>query len=165
MNLERKTLFITMSEDEQQLFYERFDAAKPEIEEFYGLAITESEDVNALGYPPGGEYRGHCDNCIPVFNDKGEMERFELNMPHRCLTSILFLTDGVEEILGKNQCVGGNLMLNRFVDAAGDRFLIEPRKGVLISFPSNPHYQHRVYPVYEGFRVTLVDWHSAQPRE
>jgi SM-20-related protein len=158
---ERKTVYLHIGEDENAFFSEVFDSVKDEIEAFYKLRITASEDVNALGYPPGGEYRAHCDNCAPVFDSNGRMTGFDHNMPDRALTTILFLTDSVDEITTENQCIGGNIALNRMRNDDGDPFLIEPKKGLLITFPSNPYYQHQVYPVYEGFRVSMVNWHSA----
>ncbi len=162
LKAERKTLSLRLTEDDEALFYKKIDEEKQEIEKYFGLRITASEAVNALGYPPGGEYRAHCDNCMPLFNSSGNMTGFEHNMPGRVLSTILFLTDGVDEISGENQCVGGNLMFNRFLDRGGEPLLIEPKKGLFIAFPSNPYYQHQVFTVYEGFRVSLVDWHNAE---
>jgi len=162
LSMKRKTFNLEMSDKEQHLFYEIFDGLKKEIERFYGINIISSEGVGALGYPIGGEYRAHNDNCNPVFSDSGEMTHFDFTMPDRTVSTVLFLTDSVEEIDDENQCIGGNLLFKRFINTEGERLLIEPKKGCLIAFPSNPYYQHQVCPVYEGFRISWVDWHKAR---
>ncbi len=161
LDQERKTLIMEESPAEQALFYHTLDAEKSNIAHFFGMEITSSEPMNVLGYPVGGEYRAHCDNCAPILKDD-ELVGFDLNHPRRVLSSILFLTDSVSEITGENQCIGGNIALNMLVDTQGDPLLIEPMKGLFIVFPSNPYYHHQVYPVYEGFRISLVDWHNAR---
>lgn len=159
---ERKTLQLLPTREEQADYYQKSEARKDAIGKFFRLRITGSEGISVPGYPPGGKYLAHCNNCIPIIDESGGMVRFDHNKPDRILTSILFLAESAEEITGVNQCIGGNIILGRFVDDSGNRLLIEPRKVLLIVFPSNPYYQHRVFPIHNGFHVTFVDWHSAE---
>ena len=159
----RITRQYELSTEEKELFSHVFEREKPSVERFFSRRILQGEGFHGLGYPPGGHYIKHADNCFPVRDSEGNLIRFECNRPKRQISAVLFLTESVTEITGPNQCFGGNISFPHIVNIQGEPLIVEPRKGMLLMFPSNPYFIHQVHEVYDGFRLSIVNWYDALP--
>jgi SM-20-related protein len=160
----RNTEKLILTPAHATAYAKAFARLKPEIEHFFGVRLTGNDGVQVLGYPPGGHYRMHADNCAVVPHPDGRNFHWVGDMSHRLISSILFLTESVEAINGPNECTGGEVTFNYLLDERNKPFRIRPRKGLFLAFPSNPYFTHQVHPVKEGYRVTLVDWYSGEMR-
>jgi len=155
----RDTELLVLTPDHLPLYVKAFLKIRPEIENFFGVRLIGSDGVQALGYPPGGRYGPHADNCSVIVDQTGRFVGWEGSMKHRLISIILYLTDSVDRLTGHpNECTGGELTFTYLVDEKNRPYRVRPQKGLLISFPSNPYFTHQVHPVKEGYRVSLVDW-------
>ena len=105
-----------------------------------GALYVESVFLTML--PPGGHHPAHADN-----------ERYNGNQwvpnhtPHRDYSAIVYLN---------SDFVGGELW---FEDLA---FCIRPVEGLLIAFPSDHRFVHRVDPVTAGRRYSVPLWFTKE---
>jgi predicted 2-oxoglutarate/Fe(II)-dependent dioxygenase YbiX len=162
----RKAFSFELTGEAKRLYTEALASVRPEVEAFFGAALGDSAGAHGLGYTPGCKYDLHADNCDPEFDASGALQGFRHVMPERHISSLLFLTDSVEELNGDYQHVGGNLSFRFLLDEQGEMLLIEPRQGLFVAFPSDPVFSHEVHEVYEvstGFRLAIVDWHACEP--
>lgn len=158
----RKTAYFELFGWSQNKYEQAFKGIKEGIASFFNAEITGSHGAHGLGYYPECYYHLHADNCNPVYDGEGQVLRFEHSMPKRQISTILFLTDSVPEITSANQCIGGNVSFNYLRDEDDEMLLVEPKKGLLVAFPSNPVFAHQVHEVFDGYRLTIVDWHAAR---
>ena len=108
----------------------------------YQCEFKSYEQVQFLGYPVGGHYKGHND---------GEHFNYETRQWEACMdrdVSFLFYLN--------DQYGGGEL---EFYDLG---LTIKPKKGMMIAFPSYKEFAHMVHPVTWGHRYTLVSWVATQ---
>jgi predicted 2-oxoglutarate/Fe(II)-dependent dioxygenase YbiX len=157
----RKSKQYILPQEDKKQYDQAFLRTKPKIEAFFSATIKSSEVAHGLGYKVGDRYAKHSDNCEPVLDANGSILRFKYSMPHRQISTVLFLTDSVMDITGAYQCIGGNLSFPFIRDQHNEMLIVEPRIGLFVAFPSNPIFTHEVHEVFEGFRMTIVDWHSA----
>ena len=108
----------------------------------YHCEFKSYEQVQFLGYPVGGHYKGHNDG--EHFNY--ETRQWEACMP-RDVSFLFYLND---------QYGGGEL---EFYDLG---LTIKPKKGMMIAFPSYKDFAHKVHPVTWGHRYSLVSWVATQ---
>ncbi|HFD79565.1 MAG TPA: hypothetical protein ENK05_04095 [Gammaproteobacteria bacterium] len=159
----RKTDFLLPSPEFRSLYVDRSQRIKPEVEEFFGMRLVETGETQTYGYPVSGHYLLHADDSVRQYDADGNLTHWKPSNPKRKITCLLFLTDSVMEISGPNQCVGGNLSFDFLLDEEGNPFIVEPRKGTYICFPSNPYFSHRVHEIYEGYRVVITNWYTSVP--
>lgn len=157
----RKSKQYLLPQDDKKTYEQAFLRVKPKIEDFFNATILSSEIAHGLGYKVGDRYDKHSDNCEPILDASGRILRFEYSIPNRQISTLLFLTDSVMDITGKLQCIGGNLSFPFIRDQQNEILIVEPRIGLFVAFPSNPIFVHEVHEVFEGFRMVIVDWHSA----
>jgi len=157
----RKVQLYKLCGPSKFLYEWAYEDVKPDIEKYFNAKIGDSEGATGMGYQVGDFYINHSDNSLPVVNGNGQTTHFSYESRNRQLSSILFLTDGVDEITSGNQCIGGNLTFGYIFDDNEQPLLIEPKRGRFVVFPSNPIYSHQVNEVYAGFRMTIVNWYSA----
>jgi len=157
----RDTQYFKMNVNDKSFYKKALEKMKPQIETFFDLKLSNSEGLQTLGYKTGGHYKLHADNCYPHFKDQ-KFSHWELTKPYRKITTILFLTEAVLEVEKIGQHIGGNLSFDYLQNEDAEPFLLEPKKGMFLAFPSNPYFSHTVYGVLEGFRVSLVEWHDAE---
>ena len=108
----------------------------------YQCEFKSYEQVQFLGYPVGGHYKGHND---------GEHFNYETRQWEACMdrdVSFLFYLN--------DQYGGGEL---EFYDLG---LTIKTKKGMMIAFPSYKEFAHMVHPVTWGHRYTLVSWVETQ---
>jgi predicted 2-oxoglutarate/Fe(II)-dependent dioxygenase YbiX len=157
----RHTEFLPGNRDILDIYLKALAPALKEAEDFFGVTLGRSDGVQALGYPPGGHYELHADNCAPEFDKRRKLKRWICNMPHRVISTVLSLTESSPNPdEARNQCSGGELTFPCLLDAKNRPLTIVPRKGLFVAFPSTPYFLHKVKPVKRGYRVTLVDWYG-----
>jgi predicted 2-oxoglutarate/Fe(II)-dependent dioxygenase YbiX len=158
----RNSLNYQLPVDVETAYRDSFNKVKRQIEDYFGVTLGQSSGSHALGYGPGGLYGLHADNCDPVFDSQGGIRSFAYKRSERQISTLLYLTDSVDEINARNQCIGGNLSFPFLRDENDEPLLVEPERGLFLAFPSHPVFAHEVHEVYEGFRMTIVDWYSAE---
>lgn len=157
---QRKTKYLYMTPAQWALYDARMAELQPEIEAFFNLSLRHNGERSALGYGPGDHFVLHADNATVETDDQGRFLRWKPVDTTRAISTILYLTDSVLEITAGNECIGGNLSFPFLQGTDGEPFLIEPRKGLFIAFPSNPVFSHWVHEVHEGYRVSIVSWYD-----
>ena len=146
----------------RKIYKKALKKARPEIEKFFSVRLSKDMRAHGLYYRPGGKYNLYCDNCIPVLDSYNQITGFKLVDPDRQFSSLIYLSEYVEQYPGPNPFTGGTLSFSFLFDKGGEMLVIKPRKGLFVSFPSNPIFSHQAHPVTAGFRVAIVDWHSAE---
>ena len=119
---------------------QRLDAARDEVERFFGLTLTSREGANFLRYQKGGFYQPHV--------DRAESESWP-DAARRRVALVVFL-NGSSAAPGPDEFSGGELCL---IEARVD---VVPREGLLVAFDAG--MLHEVAPVAEGTRDVIVDW-------
>jgi SM-20-related protein len=156
----RNTDFLRPGYHFQAMYVTALRELMPRIEVFFGMKLVETTETQAYGYPPGGHYVMHADNCVQERDAEGRLVRWRADRLYRTISGLCYLTDSVDEISGYNQCIGGKLIYPFLLDENGQPFEIVPRKGMFVAFPSNPYFAHQVMPVTAGYRVVIVSWYS-----
>ncbi len=161
----RKAFNFTLGGRAKEIYATAFQRSRPQIEKFFSTQFKDSVGAHGLGYSPGCKYDVHADNCDAVVDAAGQLQEFKLVNERRQLSSILFLTESVDEFTSANQHVGGNLSFRFIHDNDDDMLLVEPKPGLFVAFPSSPifcHEVHEVYDVSSDFRITIVDWYDCE---
>jgi predicted 2-oxoglutarate/Fe(II)-dependent dioxygenase YbiX len=130
----RRAFDVEIADDVINEVQRAIDAIRPEVAQFFGIALSGDEGPGFLRYLTGGFYRCHRDAARECD------ERF----PRR-ISVVLFLTTAGE------QCEGGALRIYQ-----PEAFDIAPKAGLLVAFPSD--VPHEVLPVTAGVRDVVVDW-------
>jgi hypothetical protein len=95
----------------------------------------------ALG--AGGFHSRHADNCRQ--NEQGDW--VANHTPQRDVSAIYYLNEEFE---------GGEIVFDR------KQLVVEPRRGLLLAFPSDNAHLHEVLPVRSGVRYTMPIWFTKQ---
>jgi predicted 2-oxoglutarate/Fe(II)-dependent dioxygenase YbiX len=139
----RRTLHIEIDDLVRDALEERLDAARPQLEAFFGIPLGVREGPSVLRYTAGGFYRRHC--------DQGRVSGWP-GAARRCVAVVLFLTSSRAEA-PDGTFDGGALRLFDGDEAGCD---VRARAGTLVAFPAT--LPHEVTRVTEGVRDTAVDW-------
>ena len=129
----RRAFEVDVAEDIIDEVERAIDAVRPQVAQFFGVALSHDEGPGFLRYPRGGFYRAHRD-VVPGSDELA-----------RRISIVVFLTSAGEG------CEGGSLRLY-----SGEQVDIPPRAGMLVAFPSD--VPHEVLPVTAGTRDAVVDW-------
>jgi predicted 2-oxoglutarate/Fe(II)-dependent dioxygenase YbiX len=97
--------------------------------------------IAALG--SGGHHSRHADNCRQ--NEKGDW--VPNHTPQREASAIYYLNETFD---------GGEIVFDR------ERLTVQPRRGLLLAFPSDGDHVHEVLPVRSGVRYTMPIWFTTQ---
>jgi len=157
----RKTDIHTLNEQHRTLYESRFSQKRAEIEQFFALSLSNSTNVQVLGYEQGGFYLKHSDDSSELRNSQGVTIGFKVVAPERKLTSVLFATSYMADSSDNSHFSGGELLFNYLYDEEGNTITVRPEAGDMVVFLSNPYFSHEVLPVQSGFRLSLVQWHNA----
>jgi hypothetical protein len=109
------------------------DVLKNYGQEYLDFGLNGINDMQILKYPEGGFYTWHTDHA-------------GIKIP-RTMSIVSFLNNDYE---------GGELAF-RNPDGT-EEYLIEPKVGRVVVFPSNFMFPHTVVPVRKGTRYTIVAW-------
>ena len=140
----RRTLHIEIDVHVRDALEQRLDAARTQLEAFFGIPLGAREGPSVLRYTAGGFYRRHC--------DRGRVQGWPA-AARRCIATVLFLTSSRTEA-PDGTFAGGALRL--FDDDGSDSRDVLARAGTLVAFPAT--LPHEVTLVTEGVRDTAVDW-------
>jgi len=157
----RKTDIHTLRSGHRAMYESRFAAVRQEIETFFSLSLSESTDVQVLGYERGSFYVKHSDDSSELRDREGKTVGFVPVAPGRKLTTVLFTTSYTPHPTDSDHFSGGELLFNYLCDASGNTITLRPEAGDMVVFLSNPYFSHEVLPVEEGYRLSLVQWHNA----
>lgn len=160
-NAIRKTDIHTLSSEHRTIYESRFAAVRQEIENFFSLSLTESTDVQVLGYESGSFYVKHSDDSSELRDREGDTVGFVPVAPERKVTTVLFTSSYTPHPTDSDHFSGGELLFNYLCDESGNTITLRPEAGDMVVFLSNPYFSHEVLPVKEGFRLSLVQWHNA----
>jgi hypothetical protein len=107
------------------------------------LLYPETVILAAIG--AGGHHSRHADNCRQ--NEHGDW--VANHTPQRDMSAIFYLNDEFD---------GGEIVFDRA------QLVVEPRRGLLLAFPSDADHVHEVLPVRSGVRYTMAIWFTKQQR-
>ena len=93
----------------------------------------------------GGHHGRHADNCRQ--NEPGDW--VANHTPQRDVSAIYYLNDEFE---------GGEIVFEL------QQLVVEPRRGLLLAFPSDADHVHEILPVRNGVRYTMAIWFTKQQR-
>jgi predicted 2-oxoglutarate/Fe(II)-dependent dioxygenase YbiX len=111
------------------------------VEPFFGGQVEWWERPRLLRYVPGDRYGLHADADRRVdLGERGTIWRRHLD---RDVSFILYVNDAF---------TGGKLHF------PAQNLKIEPKKGLLVAFPSSAAYLHEAEPTESGVRFALVSW-------
>jgi predicted 2-oxoglutarate/Fe(II)-dependent dioxygenase YbiX len=130
----RRAFDVDVDPDTIEEVQRDIDVVRPQVAQFFGIALSGEEGPGFLRYEHGGFYRRHCDIAADL-ND---------SFPRR-ISIVVFLTSA------GCGCEGGSLRLY-----TPETLDIAPRAGMLVAFPSD--IPHEVLPVTSGVRDAIVDW-------
>jgi 2OG-Fe(II) oxygenase superfamily len=99
--------------------------------------------LTAMG--PGGHHGRHADNCRQ--NEHGDW--VANHTPQRDVSAIYYLNEAFE---------GGEIVFEL------QQLVVEPRRGLLLAFPSDADHVHEILPVRSGVRYTMAIWFTKQQR-
>jgi len=157
----RKTDIHSLSSEHRNIYDSRYAAVKAQIEEFFALSLSNSTDVQVLGYESGSFYLRHSDDSSELRDASGNTVGFRTVAPERKLTTVLFTTSYTPNPTDIDHFSGGELLFNYLCDEHGNTITLRPEAGDMVVFLSNPYFSHEVFPVQKGFRLSLVQWHNA----
>jgi SM-20-related protein len=146
----RRTKHATVPDATEELVKERLLAVKPEIEEHYGLSLTNLQPLQFLVYSEGGFFRRHV--------DRGPDAKDATFSKERRVSVVLFL-NGESEMPSPDSYGGGELTFYGLLEDERAKDLGLPltaEPGLLITFPSE--MVHEVTPVTHGERYTVAAW-------
>lgn len=109
---------------------------------FFETDLDTIEQPSVLKYLPGGRYNAHSDSEYWSDHDHQWIRSLE-----RDYSILLYLNDGFE---------GGGLFFPNF------NFRLEPKRGMLVAFPSDHRYLHAAEPLLSGIRFAVVSWAKAK---
>ena len=157
----RKTNIYKLDRFYQEYYDQQFLHYQPMIESYFNIALTLSTQVQVLEYKKGFFYIKHADDSSEMIDPEGKTVGFKVVAPERKLSTVLFATSHVSQVIDPETTFeGGELLFNYLYDKEGKVVKLQPEAGDMIIFPSNPYFSHEVLPVKEGYRLTLVQWHD-----
>ncbi|MEM1080688.1 MAG: 2OG-Fe(II) oxygenase [Pseudomonadota bacterium] len=138
MDDRRVTERVNMGEHQVQLDRWMRAALEQVIEPAVQRTFEWYEQPQLLKYSKGGLYQGHADS--DNYNPDRDVWQKELD---RDISLLIYLSDDYE---------GGSLYFQHF------DYTLQPRKGMLVYFPSDVRYKHEAQPVTAGLRYAVVSW-------
>ena len=109
---------------------------------FFKTDLDTLEPPSVLKYSAGGRYEPHADSE----HWNRDANRWIRSMK-RDYSLLLYLNDGYK---------GGSLQFPNF------KWAIQPKRGMLISFPSDHRYLHGAAPLISGTRIAVASWAKAK---
>lgn len=157
----RNTKVLELNSMEIDSYQLALNRVRVKIEEFFKVILIGSSMPQALLYERGSYYLRHSDSCNELIDNSKELIGWNLVAKERVITTVLFLNSH-KNIENRDFFEGGELVFNfLFSDNKREPFSIEPMRGSLIAFPSNPIFSHEVKKVLSGYRLTIAQWHNA----
>jgi predicted 2-oxoglutarate/Fe(II)-dependent dioxygenase YbiX len=126
----------------QEIFFNMFT---DHIEPFFGQRVEWWEKPQLLRYLPGGRYGAHADaeHWIAGEGGQGEWKR----TLDRDISVLLYMNGAF---------TGGNLYF------PNQQYLLRPRTGLLVAFPSTHLFKHEAQITESGVRYVMVSWAASE---
>lgn len=115
---------------------------KEHLKPIYNSILDTVEGPQFLQYDVGDHYDKHNDS---ESYENGQLKR----VVNRDISLLFYLNDDYE---------GGQLEFTQL------QLTIKPKAGMLIAFPSYLEFEHKVHPVTDGKRFSLVSWIATKER-
>lgn len=122
-------------------------AVKGLINPYFDIDLKSGEAVQFLKYGIGGHYKPHPDGEAVRFDSSLGKPVWAKNID-RDISILIYINEDYE---------GGELVF------PNQHVTLNPKKGMLVAFPSTHHFIHGVTPVTDGTRYALVTWASQTP--
>jgi SM-20-related protein len=129
---------------------DRVLAARPSIERFYNVALSDCQPLQFLAYAVGDHYSAH--------RDRRDDDTAVTTSRARRISVVIFLNER-SELAAPNCYGGGALTFFGFFDHPSGQALgipLDAAEGLLITFPAD--MLHAVTPVTHGERYTIATW-------
>lgn len=137
----RRATRLIVPDELRDAMLQRFEAVKPQMEEFFGVALSSCEEPQFLHYRAGDFFVAHQDGNTPLTRDDSR---------HRRVSVIVFLNE---------EYGGGELLFHGAYPDWQTRHAAPATPGALVAFRSET--THEVTPVTHGDRYTVVSWYRA----
>jgi len=144
----RKTILHKPTDKIRDMFENKINLFKKEIESFFGVSLFRGTDIQILEYKEKGHYNCHSDNSS-ILIQNGKIVGFKKVAPQRKLTTLLFLNSNF---------TGGEIEFCYLRYYNNKKVVLKPEEGMMIVFPSNPLFSHKVMEVKKGQRYAIVKW-------
>jgi predicted 2-oxoglutarate/Fe(II)-dependent dioxygenase YbiX len=142
VNPQRVTDTIDLGERKTDMLREVVRGYQHYVTRFFKAGLDTFEPPQVLKYSVGGRYLPHADNEHWDPATKQWARSME-----RDYSLLLYLNDGYE---------GGALYFPNF------KWAIQPKRGMLVSFPSDHRYLHGAAPLISGTRIAVASWAKAK---
>jgi SM-20-related protein len=147
----RKTTRVPLPDETRARVLKLLVAARPALEEHFGLALGECEEPQFLRYGPGDYFVPHQDGNTPMLYDSSRFRR---------ISAVVFLSRQSDEP-AEGAYGGGSLVFHGPPSQHALRVPVAPPPGTLVAFRAET--THEVTPVTHGERCTVVSWyHTAE---
>ena len=134
----RVTEYVSINKISHDILAIFLDIHQNRLAPFFGVTFEWFERPQILRYPPGGKYDPHADA-----EHLNTQTRVWMRSLDRDISVLLYLNDDYE---------GGMLGFDHL------NYSLQPRKGMLIAFPSDHRYLHAARPTLSGRRYAIVSW-------
>lgn len=138
----RVTDTVDLAERHTDMLREVIRGYQHYVTRFFRTALDTFEQPSVLKYSTGGYYHPHADSE----HWDTDTNRW-IRVMERDYSLLLYLNDGYE---------GGALEFPNF------KWAIQPKRGMLVSFPSDHRYLHGAAPLISGTRIAVASWAKAK---
>jgi predicted 2-oxoglutarate/Fe(II)-dependent dioxygenase YbiX len=143
----RSAAQINPSSKTRELVMSHLRTKRPDVENHFGVSLSECEEPQFLRYQKGGFFVAHQDGNTPLIRDDSRFRKISV---------VIFLNPQSEEP-ASNTYGGGSLLLHGPYPHFDVRVPVECEPGSLIAFRAET--THEVTPVTHGERYTIVSWY------
>jgi predicted 2-oxoglutarate/Fe(II)-dependent dioxygenase YbiX len=139
----RKTKWLNLPPNIHSNLYQSIHQIHEEhLKPIYNSTLKTIEGPQFLRYDVGDHYDKHNDS---ESYEQGKLKR----VVNRDISILLYLNDDYE---------GGQIEFNQI------QLTLRPKTGMLLAFPSYIEFEHKVHPVTNGTRYSLVSWINTEKR-
>ena len=138
----RVTETIDLAEYKTDVLREVVRGYRDYVTRFFRQELDTIEQPSVLKYGPGGRYNTHSDS--EYWDEGSHTWKRSLDRDYSIL---VYLNEEFE---------GGALFFPNF------EYRIEPKRGMMIAFPSDHRYIHAAEPLISGKRFAVVSWAKAK---
>lgn len=139
----RQTKWLTLPPEIHSQLYNSIHLIHEEhLKSIYNSTILKIEPPQFLRYDVSDHYDKHNDSESYI---NGKLKR----VVERDISIILYLNDDYE---------GGQIEFTEL------QLTIKPKAGMLLAFPSYLEFEHKVHPVTNGTRYSIVSWIATEKR-
>lgn len=142
----RRSTRVAVSPETRERVKRMLMERKGELEERFGVSLTECEDPQFLRYREGDFFVPHQDGNTPMVFDDSRFRR---------VSAVVFVTPKSEEP-AEGTYGGGELVFHGAYNRPSQPVSAPADPGTLVAFRSE--ITHEVTPVTHGERYTIVSW-------